>query len=184
MDKLTTTAAGDLTLWHTVPVLGAGVADNIGSLIKWYAQRAGLRDLPPTTLQGPGWDKPWEELVRVEGCGGNSGPSDEEVASEGVSYSCLVIWLPSSQPDALPYPEPRTIEGVIAHEVCHLRWTSLPHFTQEFTARVLALLRGATFPSRGGWSQRTKQIMQETRSEAMAWYVSTFRAEVCETSTP
>jgi hypothetical protein len=67
---------------------------------------------------------------------------------------------------------PQNVKGVIAHEMTHLRWQSLGH-GPEFDARTLALLRGAKFPARGGWSKATLEIMRTARIEANKfWSVS------------
>ena len=169
--KLRTTSTAGLILWHYVPRLGPMVAERISTLIKHYADRAALKELPPITLSGPGWDSPWQSLVTVQGCSGNSGPSDEELRMGGRMYQCLEITLPAETPHPinLDRPDPSTIEGVIAHEISHLRWPSLRH-GPEFHARVIGLLKGAVFPVRGGWKQSTKQIMEQARQEANDWY--------------
>jgi len=171
VQTLRTTSVAGLTLWYNVPNLGPRVVESIAAQIKGYAGRVSLKELPPITLSGPGWDTPWQSLVTVEGCRGNSGPSDEELRSGGMMYQCLEIILPekTSQSIELDRPDPSTIEGVIAHEICHLRWPSLRH-GPEFYSRVIGLLRGAVFPLRGGWKRSTKQIMKQARREARNWY--------------
>ncbi len=158
-----------LALHHTVPGLGKGVAQQIVALIRLYADRASLHDIPPITLQGTGWDQSWEQMAQIEGCTGNSGRSNPELMEGVPPYRCLEISLPATTAMLQRWPNPETIEGTIAHEICHLRWPSLDH-GPEFFARVLALLRGARFPSRGGWSQTTNQIVAQTREEAASWY--------------
>ena len=171
MHTLKTTSVAGLALSHYVPRLGPMVAENVSTLIKHYANRAVLKELPPITLSGPGWDAPWQSLVTVDGCRGNSGPSDEELRMGGMMYQCLEIILPDKTPQPIESdrPDPSTIEGVIAHEICHLRWPSLRH-GPEFHSRVIALLKGAVFPVRGRWRRSTEQIMQLSRREANCWY--------------
>ncbi len=171
VQTLRTTSVAGLTLWHNVPNLGPRVVENIAALIKGYASRVSLKELPPITLSGPGWDTPWQSLVTVEGCRGNSGPGDEELRMGGMMYHCLDIILPDETPKPIELnrPDPSTIEGVIAHEICHLRWPSLRH-GPEFHSRVIALLKGAVFPVRGRWRRSTEQIMQLSRREANCWY--------------
>ena len=41
---------------------------------------------------------------------------------------------------------------------------------KEFYARSLGLLRGATFPSRGGWSKNTHDTMNATREQVLGWF--------------
>lgn len=171
MQNLRTTSSAGLTLWHNVPHLGPGVGENVAALIKQYAGRAGLKNLPPITLSGPGWDSPWQNLINVDGCKGNSGPSNYELSAGGEMYWCLEIELPVETLDPIQRndPHPHTIEGTIAHEITHLRWCSLRH-GPEFYSRVIGLLRGAVFPLRGGWKQSTKQIMEQARRESRNWY--------------
>ena len=156
---------------HDVETLGRGVADAVAGLIATYADRVALAQVPPITLQGPGWDAPWEKLREVDGCSGNSGPSDEEIRVGVEWYTCLVVALPqpNRRPPSLEEICPRTVEGVIAHEVTHLRWRTLRH-GPEFYARSLGLLRGATFPSRGGWSKSTHDTMNATREQVRGWF--------------
>ncbi len=158
-----------LALHHTVPGLGNGVAQRIVALIRFHADRASLHDVPPITLGGTGWDQSWEQMAQIEGCTGKSGPSKAELMEGVLPYRSLEISLPASTAMLQRCPHPTTIEGTIAHEICHLRWPSLEH-GPEFFARVLTLLRGARFPSRGGWSKTTSVIMAETRQEARRWY--------------
>jgi len=167
------TSVADLILWHDVSSLGPGVADNVATLIRRYMDQAGIGQLPPITLSGSGWDAPWEALATVSGCSGCSGPSDAELMEGGQMYQCLTIRLPEGTTQAnLPHTD--TIEGVIAHEIAHLRWPSLKHGV-EFYARVIALLKGATFPSKGGWGQSTKQAVKQARLEAQQWLSSVLR---------
>ena len=163
-----TTCEGQ-ALHHVVPRLGNGVAEQIVALVGLYANRASLRDIPPITLQGTRWAQPWEELATVTGVSGNSGSSNEQVRAGVPSYTCFVLSLPDPAIPLDGLPHPGSIEGVTAHEICHLRWPKLEH-GPEFAARVLALLQGATFPPRGGWSQRTRVILSHTRQEAGGWY--------------
>jgi len=153
---------------HVVPRLGNGVAEQIVTFIRLYANRASLRGIPPVTLQGTRWDESWDDLAKIEGCTGNSGPSRAELLEGVLPYRCLQISLHTNTATIRGYPHPTTIEGTIAHEICHLRWPSLEH-GPEFFARVLALLRGAVFPSHGVWRQVTKQIMAQTRTDAISW---------------
>ncbi len=171
MHTLKTTSVAGLTLWHDVPQLGTGVAENVVGLIKHYADGAALEEIPPISLSGSRWDAPWQTLVTVDGCIGNSGPSDVELLAGSEMYTCLEIRLPEKTPHPieLERPDPRTIEGVIAHEITHLRWPSLRH-GPEFDSRVIGLLRGAVFPLRGGWKRSTKQIMEQARREVRNWY--------------
>ena len=99
------------------------------------------------------------------------GPSDEEIRVGVEWYTCLVVALPqpNRRPPSLEEICPRTVEGVIAHEVTHLRWRTLRH-GPEFYARSLGLLRGATFPSRGGWSKSTHDTMNATREKVRGWF--------------
>ena len=121
--NLRTTSVAGLTLWHNVSNLGPGVGENVVALIKDYADRAGIEKLPPITLSGPGWDDSWQTLVTVDGCKGNSGPSDEELSFGEEMYTCLLIELPIENPHPIQRndPHPTTIEGTIAHEITHLR---------------------------------------------------------------
>jgi len=173
--NLRTTSVAGLTLWHIVSNLGPGVGENVATLVKQYAGRAGLNDLSlidhSINLSGPGWDAPWQTLVTVDGCKGQSGPSNEELSGGGEMYWCLLIELPVETLDPIQQndPHPHTIEGTIAHEITHLRWPSLQH-GPEFNARVIALLKGADFPVRGGWKRFTKQIMEQARREVRNWY--------------
>jgi len=173
VQNLRTTPIAGLTLWHNVPHLGPRVGENVAALIKQYAGRAGLKTLPPINLSGPGWDAPWQTLVTVDGCKGLSGPSNEELSAGGEMYWCLLIELPVETLDPIQRndPHPHTIEGTIAHEITHLRWSSLRH-GPEFNARVIALLKGAVFPVRGGWKRITKQIMEEARQEVRNWFAN------------
>jgi len=168
------TVAGGFTLWHDVESVGAGVASNVARLVALYAERAALRDVPPITLSGPGWDAPWETVSGLEGCSGNSGPSDEELRQGVEPYTCLVVALPTADRrpllgGPLEWLCRDTVDGVIAHEVTHLRWPRLRH-GPEFYARTLALLRGATWPERGGWKRTTQDLMQQTRTEVEREY--------------
>jgi hypothetical protein len=98
-----------------------------------------------------------------------AGPSKEE-ERRGRTYKCLFLGLPDRDWRRAGREEahPRTLEGTIAHEIAHLRWWTLDHGT-EFDARVLALLHGAQFPPRGGWSSKPLRIMREKRNETKAW---------------
>ena len=98
MHTLKTTSVSGLTLWHDAPQLGTGVAENVASLIRHYADRAALEEIPPITLYGLGWDAAWETLASVEGCAGNSGPSDAKLLTGSEMYTCLVIELPEKTP--------------------------------------------------------------------------------------
>ena len=161
------TQVDGLTFYHDVPALGPWVAKNIAAMILRYADLASLGHLPPITLSGIHFAKAWCEIVGIEGCMGNSGPSEEERKRGGLVYECLFLQLPSvSSPRAECHPT--TLEGVIAHEITHLRWKNLRHGT-EFDARVLALLHGAKFPKRGGWNLATRHKVAQGREEADAW---------------
>jgi hypothetical protein len=163
---MTKTTINGMTIWHDVPVLGIGVGESVAVLISIYAQRASLQTIPPPSLSGEGWEAPWERLHSMNGCMGNSGPSKEELANGVVPYTCLNITAPSGFSDL--HPHPRTIENTIAHEVAHLRWPTLEHGA-EFYARVWALLRGAQFPPKGGWSRHTMEITKQARQEMRLW---------------
>src|SRR5262245_54069940 len=163
MDK---TRTEGLTLYHDVPCLGAGVAKGVVDMTRRYVELTSLDDLPPITLSGKQFANPWSEIVGIEGCSGNAGPS-EEALKQGDTYECLFLMLPdSSSPRTEAHPT--TIEGVTAHEITHLRWHNLRH-GPEFNARVIALLHGAKFPKRGGWSAATHQKVREARKEASDW---------------
>src|SRR4030095_7538228 len=134
-----------LTVYHEVSRLGPGVADNVIAMIKRNAALVSLAHIPPITLSGGAFAKPWDELIKIEGCLGNSGPSDEELRT-GSTYECLFLKVPSS---ASPRPSfhPTKLDVVSAHEMVHLCWPTLRH-SPEFDARTVALLRGAKFRRR------------------------------------
>jgi hypothetical protein len=154
-----------LTLYHEVDCLGSGVAKAVVTIINRYAALASLDNLPPISLSGSAFGRPWDEIKAIEGCSGNSGSGDEEERF-GISYQCLSLSVPSS-PQPRVEAHPTTLEGVIAHEIVHLRWWKprLRH-GPEFNARVLALLRGAQFPRQGRWTRLTKQTVAHTRKES------------------
>ena len=116
------TTLDGLDLYHEVE-LGPGVAVGVAKFISTYAARAGVRSLPPITLEGEFWSRPWEEVVRWHGWYGETGPPyDAEKA--GVNYR--VFWLRQNEklhPSLLEDPEhAKDLEGVIAHEMTHHRW--------------------------------------------------------------
>jgi hypothetical protein len=152
-----------LTLYHEVPNLGSGVAENITAMIKHYGSLASRDQLPPVSLLGAAFAEPWDTLIEIEGCSGNSGPSDEELRNGSEWYECLALAVPASTSPRFEF-HPTTLEGVIAHEIAHLRWRQLRH-GPEFNARVLGLLRGANFSPRGRWSRSTEKTMAQTRRE-------------------
>ncbi len=152
-----------LVLYHDVERLGEGVAEDVANLIRLYADRAGVRDLPPITLNGRTWQKPWAEVSGFIPVTGNAGSSREEEA-HGDVYKCLELCIADSvSPQWTPaHAYPENVEGVIAHEMTHLRWWKLRHGA-EFDARTLALLHGAKFPAIGGWPKATHEIMRTAR---------------------
>jgi hypothetical protein len=163
------TVVDGLTVFHPETTqLGPGVGEAVVQLIRQYAERASLCDLPPITLSGAAWGQPWE-MVAPMWCAGEAGPSDDEVRT-GADYRCLALHLiercpPKSSP---PPAHPEDVEGTLAHEIVHLRWWRLRH-GEEFSARVRALLRGATFPPHSGWSAATRRVMATTRREMQEW---------------
>jgi len=160
-----------LILYHDVPVLGSAVAENVVLMIRHYADLASLDHLPPIQLSGINFAKPWSEIVKVEGCKGIAGPSKEE-RRYGVMYECLFLQLPDVSSRSRRC-HTTTLEGTIAHEITHLRWQNLDHGI-EFYARVLALLRGAQFPKRGGWNLVTRKKVAQGREEVNAWLIQTY----------
>jgi hypothetical protein len=158
-----------LTLFHPEVVqLGEGVAENVARLIQLYAQRISLASLPPITLDGPGWDQPFDIVGTLDPCSGDAG-SSYAASRKGINYQSLLFMLPNEL--VKPNPDPdhsRKLEGIIAHEIVHLRWWNLQHGA-EFTARVLALLKGCNFPAHSGWNKKTRAIMDECRQEHEEW---------------
>jgi hypothetical protein len=88
---MNTTRINGSILYHDVPNLGPGVAENVVATIGRYAVLASLSHLPPITLAGPEFGKPWNEIAAVTGCSGTSGPSDEELRNGGEMYTCLFL---------------------------------------------------------------------------------------------
>jgi hypothetical protein len=169
LSDLHRTAAEGMVLFHPeVAALGAGVASGVAALIRKYSEAASVSDLPPITLAGEGWDKPWATISLLTGCAGESGPS-KEAEQAGVRYACLELSLPTT-PAKMERDRAdlyrKTLENVVAHEITHLRWPRLEH-SPEFEARVLALLRAARFPSHAGWSKATREIVKLARQEAI-----------------
>lgn len=145
-------------------------AENLTSLVDLigqYQRLAGVPDpFPPITLWGPGWDKRWESICRIEGVAGNAGPD----WNSPDQYQCFVLCLPKNPRGPEPGDNPGTLEGTIAHEMAHLRWWDLRE-GPEFEARVGALLRGAQFPPPGGrWSQRTILLVKQERERIRTFW--------------
>ena len=161
------TKLSDIIIYHDAPILGPEVGSHVLAFIQLYAGRASLKEIPPVTLQGPDWDKSWNQLSSKEGCTGNSGPSKQEISNGVPPYQCLVITAPTGLSRKSPHPS--NIESTIAHEICHLRWPNLEH-GPEFMARVHALLLGAVFSTRGRWVRPTQMIMEKARLEMRDWY--------------
>jgi hypothetical protein len=147
-----------LCLFHHVERLGLGVPEEIAALILRYASQVSIAadQLPPVTLEGQRWDEPWETIHALTPCRGEAGPSTHLTA--------LTLSLPKDtrSPVARDDWHPMTVEGLVAHELVHLRWGRLGH-GPEFTARVLALLSGAQFPLRGPWPAKTCTLLSEAR---------------------
>jgi hypothetical protein len=166
---LTRVERDGLDLYYDVPALGDGVAEHVVSLIRLFADRAGLSDLPPITLQGEGWERPWAACAAHKGVGGQAGSSREE-ERHGDHYTCFILWFTAPSPyDPDDDQGPATLVRTVAHEVTHLRWWGLRH-GPEFSARVRALLAGAQFPARGGWSRKTIAIVAAERENVRAWF--------------
>jgi hypothetical protein len=178
--KTPKTRAKGLILFHPeVHQLGPSVADNVANLIQLYTQRTSLASVPPITLDGPGWGQSFEIVGALEPCHGNAG-SSYEASRKGSTFKSLLIGLPfeSAKRDHDP-DHSKTLEGIIAHEITHLRWWNLEH-GKEFTARVRALLKGCNFPPHSGWNNKTRAVMAECRQEAkehMERVVERIRAE-------
>ena len=164
-------------LHHEAERLGDGVAENVANLIRLYAERASMRDVPPVSLTGAAWRKPWTEIRAFIPVRGNSGSTFEEEA-RGDDYRCLALDIPNRvSPRWFPgHSYPQNAEGTIAHEMVHLRWWRLRH-GPEFDARTLALLRGAKFPACGGWSQATHEIMRMARLETAKFWDELLRVK-------
>jgi hypothetical protein len=90
------------------------------------------------TLEGGVWSRPWSEIEALEGFGGCIGDPD------GSEYDRFILREPTSlrlaAKESLVGPCPMTAEGVIAHEIVHLRWPELNH-GDEFWEKTLALLK-------------------------------------------
>lgn len=169
------TETKDSILYHDVTVLGAGVAENITVTIKRYADLVSLEQLPLITLSGARFAERWDDIKNVSGCRGNAGPSNEELR-HGLDYRCLFLEISSSPPPYSSRVHPTNLEGTIAHEIVHLRWFSLTH-GPEFDARVLAILRGASFSNhRGRWNKTTEKIIAQARKETHEWLQQELRA--------
>src|SRR5262245_16507579 len=169
LEKIPHTLADGLTIYHPdVERLGPNVGETVIELIRVYARRASLTDIPPVTLSGKAWGAPWESIAASR-CGGDAGASYEE-SRRGIDYRCLALMLFDQPPPRDPRPpeHQRDIEGTIAHEVTHLRWWNLQH-GPEFSARVRAPLKGATFPPHTSWKAETRQVMATTRQEMREW---------------
>ena len=178
---LNKTVFGGLELHHEVERLGDGVAESVTNLVRLYAERASVSDVPQITLNGHAWQKPWTQIRDFIPVSGISGSTFEEEA-RGDTYTCLMLCIPDHVPpgwaSAPVHPHPQDVEGVIAHEMTHLRWWNLRH-GPEFDARTLALLRGAKFPASGEWSKVTLESMQQARMEAKKfWNDVIFRRRV------
>ena len=167
---LSKTVCEGLELRHEVARLGEGVAENVANLIHLYAHHASVGDVPPITLHGLAWQKPWAKIGAFVPMSGNAGSSFEEVA-RGAVCKCLALEIPDRvSPGWTPsHAHPQNVEGVIAHQMTHLRWPRLRHGS-EFDARTLALLRGAKFLARGRWSQATQEIVRKARIETVSFW--------------
>lgn len=144
-------------MYHFVP-LGADVARNIGHLIRTYAERVGLQDIPPVILGGQFlWSEPWEAVIRWPQFRGDVGHSNDD----------SLYLEPNPDPDDVERAHPENLEGTIAHEMAHVRW-DLDHGA-EFWARVRALMCGAIFPRDRGWPRETDEILRRARAEVVAW---------------
>jgi hypothetical protein len=165
LEAIPQTRVDDLTLYHPDTMrLGPGVGESVARLVKRYAEQASLADIPPVTLSGTAWAQPWETLAPMRCCG-DAGASYDQ-SRRGVDYRRLMLVLfDQPRPEDPKWPEVRRdIETTIAHEVTHLRWWNLQHGL-EFSARVRALLRGATFPPHSSWNAETKHKMATIRKE-------------------
>lgn len=163
-----TIQADGLLVHHDVDALGPGVLETAIEMIRLYAGRAGLdeQDIPPITFSLDGWDAPWSE-VSGWSWDGAAGPGFGTAKSQ---YRCLVFILLRCPMTGLSTP--RTARGVIAREICHLRWWGL-RSGREFDARVTALLRGAQFPPRGrAWTPATHRLVGAGREEWDAWVMN------------
>ncbi len=171
MGTLQSTVINGLTIYHTVPTLGPDVARQVAAAIRLYQDRAGLPELPPISLMGDKWDLPWTVLATYQSCRGNSGSWDNR-------ERCLSVEVEKGNepPDPGTEVDPcrRTIDRVIAHEIVHLRWPRLRHGLKFFT-RLLALLRGATFPTSGsGWSKQTRQMVIQAQQDVLEHFRQTY----------
>src|SRR5262252_6803124 len=88
--EMNRTQSGALDVYHDVVELGDGVLSEFVSLIPMYAGRVGLsvEILPPVTLSGELWDRPWAELSGLR-FAGNAGP---EWGSKE-QYRCLFFMV-------------------------------------------------------------------------------------------
>src|SRR5262245_33313767 len=145
-----------ISVWFDGPACET-TARNVAGIVKRYAERAGVIEIPLVTLSGGSlsggswWSRPWDEIAQWQAFYGEAGPS-RKAEQHGVYYRCLDLMPNESPHPSLLDPKrlkdhPKDIVGVIVYEIAHLRWWNLPHGL-EFSARVRALLRGAQFPSR------------------------------------
>ena len=159
---------------HEVEQLGEGVAKNVVNLVRLYAQRAGVRDVPPVSLDGSAWSNGWAEISAREPVHGDADSSFKQKA-RGKIYQRLSLKIPDQlPPEWTPqHPFPHNIQGAIARKLTRLRWSKVRN-GPELDARTLALLRGAQFPA-GGWSKSTHEAVRKARTE-----IANFRRELLE----
>jgi hypothetical protein len=175
------TKVGPTAIFHSVPTLGRGVAENVVGRLDLYLTNAGLfglSGLPCFSLEGDGWANSWEELLEQDGFTGAAGEYGDLIADS------LILRSPTAQSrkafEMLPDGESHGVISTLAHETVHLRWLSLLH-SPEFSARAYALLAGAVFPPPSGlWSLQTKEIMARTRRRMEDWLAEFLRRSATE----
>jgi hypothetical protein len=66
-------------------------ATNVAAIVRRYAERAGVTEIPPVSLSGGDWwRRPWEEIAMWQRFSGEAGASPDAEAL-GVRYRCLVL---------------------------------------------------------------------------------------------
>lgn len=127
-------------LFHTV-LLGEGMAEHLVGLLKKYAHRARVV-LPLVTLEGNVWSRSWSEIESLEGFGGRVGEPDSPEHDRFILREPTALRLAAKE--SIVGLCPMTLEGIIAHEIVHIRWPELDH-GDIFWERTLGLLRGDVF---------------------------------------